>query len=470
MNYKFTAGVETHIELSTESKIFCPCAITFGQAPNTQCCEICTGQPGTLPKLNRKVVKYAVRAGAALECDIANVSEMARKNYFYPDLPKGYQITQYDKPLCTNGRLKLSDGSVIRIRRIHIEEDAGKLIYKNGDVLIDYNRAGVPLIEIVTEPDFTSPEQIREYLDKLRLIMLYLKISDCKMQEGSMRCDVNISVQKEGETKPGTKTEIKNINSLANVVKAADAEFRRQVGILSSGGSVTAQTMRYNADSNTIEPMRSKETEAEYRYFPEPDIKPIVLSDEYIAAVKDSVPELYNSVYDRFVNEYKLSKDDAEAIARYPLIANFADRLIAECGNAKMCANIILTQMFRFFEDENKKEKFILPISRKEFFHAAKACCEGDVSPNMTRQFFDTLMQGGSTADELLKDGRFKNADAADFEQIIDKIIAENPKIADDYVSGKQKALGALMGIVMKETDGKAEPKSVRNMIINKLI
>lgn len=323
MSYELVAGLETHVELSTKAKIFCQCTTEFGGDPNTHCCPICMGMPGTLPKLNKKVVEYAVKAGLATNCKIRNVSKMDRKNYTYPDLPKAYQISQFDKPICYDGYIKLSSGKNIRINRIHIEEDAGKLIHEGGDTYIDYNRGGVPLIEIVTEPDFRSIDEVIEYLEKLRLIMKYIGVSDVKMQEGSLRCDVNISARKKGDEKFGTRTEIKNMNSLNFIAKAMEYEFNRHVDILESGGVIDQETRRYDSALNITESMRDKEDEDDYRYFRDPDLVNIIISEEEINKLKVELPQLPDKKLDIFMNEYGLPKDDADLLIKYKKIAEY---------------------------------------------------------------------------------------------------------------------------------------------------
>ncbi len=290
MNYEIVCGIETHIELATRTKIFCGCTTEFGGEPNTHCCPVCTGQPGALPVLNQKVVEYAIKAGLALNCKINTKSHMDRKNYVYPDLPKAYQISQYDEPLCEKGYIELDSGKRIGIARIHIEEDAGKLIHEKGYTFIDYNRSGVPLIEIVSEPDISSAEEAKEYAEKLQLIMRYIGISDCKMQEGSMRCDVNLSLRKPGDSSLGVRTEIKNINSLSFIQKAVMAEAERQADILDAGGTVVQQTMRYDEATNTVTPMRDKENSEDYRYFPDPDILRFSIDEEKIEEIRKSLP------------------------------------------------------------------------------------------------------------------------------------------------------------------------------------
>lgn len=318
MKYEAVIGLEVHAELLTESKIFCGCTTKFGGEPNTHVCPVCLGLPGTLPVLNKKVVEYAVRAGLALNCTIANFSKMDRKNYFYPDLPKAYQISQYDLPLCSNGYVEIEvDGKVkkIGIKRIHIEEDAGKLLHENTDgSLVDYNRAGVPLIEIVSEPDMSTPEEAYQYLTKLKSILEYTEVSDCKMQEGSLRVDTNVSVRPVGSTELGTKIELKNLNSFRAVQKALEYEIKRQIKVLEEGGTIVQETRRWNEAKGITEPMRTKEEAHDYRYFPEPDLVPIIVTDEWKEEIRKSLPEMPHRKRERFISEYGLPEYDAKII------------------------------------------------------------------------------------------------------------------------------------------------------------
>lgn len=304
MKYELVAGFETHIELATDTKIFCSCSTAFGGAPNSHCCPVCIGLPGTLPKLNKKVVEYGIKAGLATHGKIANISKMDRKNYCYPDLSKAYQISQLYAPLTIGGYVELSSGKKIRLHHIHIEEDAGKLIHSHGDTYVDYNRGGVPLIEIVSEPDIRSIDEAREYVEKLQQVMRYIGISDCRMQEGSMRCDVNISVRPEGSEKLGTRTEIKNMNSISNIMKAMEYEYERQVDLIENGGKVVQETLRYDDVTNTTSSMRSKEDAHDYRYFRDPDLVTICVSDEEVEEIKSTLPELPTEKYKRYVSEY----------------------------------------------------------------------------------------------------------------------------------------------------------------------
>ncbi|MGN1050998.1 MAG: Asp-tRNA(Asn)/Glu-tRNA(Gln) amidotransferase subunit GatB, partial [Acutalibacteraceae bacterium] len=363
MKYELVAGFETHIELATNTKIFCSCTTEFGAEPNTHCCPICIGLPGTLPKLNKQVVRYAIMAGLATNCNIAEISKMDRKNYCYPDLPKAYQISQYDKPLCENGYVELSNGRKIRLNRIHIEEDAGKLIHNHGDTYVDYNRGGVPLIEIVSEPDIRSVDEAREYVEKLQQLMRYIGISDCKMQEGSMRCDVNISVRPVGSEGFGTRTEIKNMNSINNITKAMEYEFERQVDLIESGEKVVQETLRYDDSTNTTSSMRGKEDAHDYRYFRDPDLVTILVKSDEVEEIKNSLPELPAQKFDRYVNSLGLPESDASLLTKYRKTAEFFDEASDGLKNPKGVANFIIGQIFRTFHTEEDKEAFNIKIT-----------------------------------------------------------------------------------------------------------
>lgn len=359
MKYEMVAGLETHIELSTNTKIFCGCTTQFGGEPNTHCCPVCIGLPGTLPKLNRQVVNYAIMAGLATNCEIARISKMDRKNYCYPDLPKAYQISQYDMPLCLNGYVELSNGRKIRLTRIHIEEDAGKLIHSHGDTYVDYNRGGVPLIEIVSEPDIRSIEEAKEYVEKLQLIMKYIGISDCKMQEGSMRCDVNISVRPEGSDKLGTRTEIKNMNSITFMAKAMEYEFSRQVDLIENGGQVVQETLRYDEVTDTTSSMRGKEDAHDYRYFREPDLVTIHVTDEEVEALKRELPELPGAKLTRYTEELEIPRADAQLLTKYRNVAEYFEQASEGTKNPRTAANFIIGQVFRRMETTARKRNFM---------------------------------------------------------------------------------------------------------------
>ncbi len=468
MEYKMIIGLETHVELSTKTKIFCGCPIAFGGEPNTRCCPVCTGQPGALPLLNKAVVEYGIKAGLALHCKINHQSTMARKHYVYPDLPKGYQITQQEKPLCYDGTITLSDGTKIRINRIHIEEDAGKLIYKDDAIFIDYNRSGVPLIEIVTEPDFRSVKQVREYLEQLRLIMKYLHVSDCKMQEGSLRCDVNLSVCPRDSEEFGTRTEIKNINSLSFVEKAIESEYKRQVALLEQGERVVQQTMRYNEATNCAEPMRFKEETEDYRYFSEPDIPVLLISQEQIDKIKMTLPQLPEEKQNRYCTKWGLSAQDSRQLTKYQKISEYFEKMVQETGEPKLCANVILTHLFRFLNNEEEKEQADFPLSSLEFAVVVNLIAKGIISNQFIKQIVDTMAEQKQPFDALFDPSEFI-VDESETEKAVIAVIGQNKKMVADFQGGKEKALGALIGQVMRETKGKADAKTVEKKLREKL-
>lgn len=461
MSYRMTAGFETHVELKTKSKIFCNCKTDFGGEPNTHCCPVCVGLPGALPSLNKAVVEYAVKAGLALNCKISNLSYMDRKNYSYPDLPKAYQISQFDVPLCYGGFVELNSGKKIGITRIHIEEDAGKLVHKDGEILIDYNRAGVPLIEIVSEPHIESVEEAKEYVEKLRLIMRYIGVSDCKMQEGSMRCDVNISVSDSDAL--GTRTEIKNMNSLSFIAKAMEYESKRQIEVLKKGGKVIQETLGFDEKSGKTYSMRTKEDADDYRFFREPDLLPLHICDEDIEKIKGEIPELPQSKIKRYISELSLEEKDAELIVKYPKVAEFFEGTL-ECFYApKRAANLILGTIFAFLKSETLKEQFEVSISFKSFGELLKLMEEGKLSTSKGKLTLEQMLQSGKGVEELLSNDDLKAFDDTELEAFCKNVIEQNPKIVADYKGGKDKAIMALVGAVMRDTKGKAEADKVKN-------
>jgi len=457
MKYEMVAGFETHIELATNTKIFCSCTTQFGGDPNTHCCPICIGLPGTLPKLNKQVVKYAVMAGLATNCEIANISKMDRKNYCYPDLPKAYQISQYDKPLCEHGYVQLSSGKKIRLTRIHIEEDAGKLIHKRGDTYIDYNRGGVPLIEIVSEPDISSVEEAKEYVERLQQIMRFIGISDCKMQEGSMRCDVNISVRPEGSTQLGTRTEIKNMNSITFIGKAMEYEFGRQVDLIESGGKVEQQTLRYDDVTNTTSSMRGKEDANDYRYFRDPDLVTISVTDEEIDELRKMIPELPFEKAQRYADELGLNEKDAQNLAKYRKIAEFFEESCEGIKNPKTAANFIIGQIFRRLETENDKETFDIAINAQQLKELIKLIDDGKIKNNLAKTTLEKMLDTGKSAGEFISESDMAGMDDDTLITLCKKAVESNPKAVADFKNGKQKAIKSLVGFVMKESRGKAD-------------
>lgn len=457
MKYEMVAGFETHVELATNTKIFCGCTTQFGGEPNTHCCPVCIGLPGTLPKLNRQVVNYAVMAGLATNCEIAETAKMDRKNYCYPDLPKAYQISQFDMPLCKNGYIELSNGRIIRLERIHIEEDAGKLIHRHGDTLVDYNRGGVPLIEIVSKPDIRTVEEAKEYVEKLQLIMRYIGVSDCKMQEGSMRCDVNISVRPVGSEKLGTRTEIKNMNSIAFIAKAMEYEFERQVDLIESGGEVVQETLRYDDVTNTTSSMRGKEDANDYRYFRDPDLVTINVPRETVEKIKESLPELPDQKKARYIEELGLSETDAQLLTKYRRIAEYYEKAIDGTKNPKTAANFIIGQIFRRVENESAKDEFNVNVSADALNELIKMLDDGKIKMNLAKSTLDKMLDTGKRATELISESDMGGLDDAALLSLCEQAVAANENAVNDYKNGKEKAIKALVGFVMKNSRGKAD-------------
>ncbi len=463
-DYKLVIGLETHVELQTKSKIFCSCPTAFGAEPNTHCCPVCTGEPGSLPILNKEVLAYAVRAGLATNCRISRITHLDRKNYVYPDLPKAYQISQFDEPICVGGYVELDSGKRIRINHIHVEEDAGKLVHEDGYTYIDYNRGGVPLIEIVSEPDITDIAEAREYMEKLQITMRHIGVSDCKMQEGSMRCDVNISVHKEGEPL-GTRTEIKNMNSLSFMERALSYEYARQCDVLESGEKVVQETRRYNEGSQTTESMRSKEDAQDYRYFPEPDILTVEVSDEFVDAIRSAMPELPTALRKRYVEKYGLGETEADLIVKYKKIADFFNDC-ARQANPKLAANLILGQIFRGMQTEEEKEAFGIKVTPSQLAELVKLQDEGKINAQIARQTLKKMLEEGKDASAYLTEDDLKGVDSGAIDKLCAEAVAANARAVNDYRNGKTQAIKALVGYVMKATRGKADAGEAEKKII----
>lgn len=466
MKYEMVAGFETHIELATNTKIFCSCTTEFGGDPNTHCCPICIGLPGTLPKLNKQAVRYAIMAGLALNCEIANISKMDRKNYCYPDLPKAYQISQLYKPLCEHGYVQLSSGKKIRLNHIHIEEDAGKLVHKRGDTYVDYNRGGVPLIEIVSEPDIRSVDEAKEYVERLQQIMRYIGVSDCKMQEGSMRCDVNISVRPAGSEKLGTRTEIKNMNSVTFIGKAMEYEFARQVDLIESGGKVVQETLRYDDVSNTTSSMRGKEDANDYRYFRDPDLVTISVTDEEIDELREKIPELPMVKQERYIEQLGLSEKDAQNISKYRKIAEFFESACDGVKNPKTVSNFIIGQIFRRLETEADKEEFKIAITAQQLNELVKLIDAGKVKNNLAKSTLEKMLDTGNGVKEFISEKDMAGMDEGALSELCQKAVDANPNAVADYKNGKEKAIKAVVGFVMKESRGRADASAAEAKIL----
>ncbi len=464
MSYQLVCGIETHIELATKTKIFCGCTTQFGGEPNTHCCPVCTGQPGALPVLNKKVIEYAVRAGLAVHCDINNNSHMDRKNYVYPDLPKAYQISQFDEPVCENGYVELDSGKKIRIERIHIEEDAGKLVHDGGYTYVDYNRGGVPLIEIVSMADISSAEEAREYAEKLQLIMRNVGVSDCKMQEGSMRCDVNVSIHQPGEPW-GTRTEIKNINSLSNIVRAIELETERQEDILDSGEKVIQSTMRYDAGSDTVYVLRTKENADDYRYFPEPDILRFYISPEMVEDIRASLPELPDAKLKRYVQDMGLPENNARLIYKYRNVTKFFDDAVNAGASPNNVLNMIIGTIYATLQTEEDKENFEIKTTSAQLAALVKLIDEKKIRANRAKEVLSKMLENGADVTEFIKEEDLAGLSDDDLRTLCQGAIDANPKAVEDIKNGKDKAINVMFGYVMKNSRGKADVKKAEAII-----
>ena len=473
-DYEVIIGLEVHAELSTKTKIFCSCPTKFGAAPNTQTCPICMAMPGTLPVLNEKVVEYAVKAGLATNCEISRDSKNDRKNYFYPDLPKAYQISQFDKPLCEHGYVEIDteEGKKkIRLTRIHIEEDAGKLNHDDfgGGSLVDLNRAGVPLIEIVSEPDIRSSEEAEKYLRKLKSILEYIEVSDCKMQEGSLRADVNVSVRKKGDTKLGTRTEMKNMNSFKSITRAIEYEVDRQIDVLEDGGIIEQETLRWDDVSGKTFPMRDKEDAQDYRYFPDPDLVAIKLSEEYIENIKKSLPELPESRKQRYLEEYKLSEKDANIITSSKYLSDLFEGAIKICNNPKAVNNWIISDISRIL-NETEMEPIEIPFDSKQLAKLVMLIDKGTISSSIAKKVLVEMFEHPRDPEDIIDEkGWVQISDEGAIKDVVLKVLEANPQSVADYKGGKDKALGYLVGQAMKETRGKANPKMLNKMFLEEL-
>ena len=463
--YELVAGLETHVELATKTKIFCGCTTAFGAEPNTHCCPVCIGLPGTLPLLNEQVVNYAILAGLATNCEISEYSKMDRKNYCYPDLPKAYQISQYDMPLCKNGYIPLSNGRKIRITRIHIEEDAGKLIHERGNTYVDYNRGGVPLIEIVSEPDIRSAEEAREYVETLQLIMRHIGVSDCKMQEGSLRCDVNISVRPKGSETLGTRTEIKNMNSFTFMARAMQYEMERQIDLLESGETVRQETLRYLPDENRTEPMRGKEDAHDYRYFREPDLVPIHVTRERVEALRKQLPESPTEKFRRYTEELGLPQADAQLLVKYRRVAEYFEAASKETKSPKTAANCILGPIFSRLSTEEEKETFELPVSPEALRELIALFDAGKIRMNLLRATLEKMLDTGKPASAFLTETDLAGIDDQTLQTLCQTAVQSNEKAVQDFRAGKEKALKVLLGQIMKATKGRADAVKAESLI-----
>jgi aspartyl-tRNA(Asn)/glutamyl-tRNA(Gln) amidotransferase subunit B len=468
MKYETVIGLEVHVELATSTKIFCGCENKFGGGPNTHCCPVCIGMPGVLPVLNEKVVEYAAKAGLALNCQIADFSKMDRKGYYYPDLPKAYQISQFDLPICKGGWLDIEtkEGAKrIRITRIHMEEDAGKLLHEAcAGTAVDYNRCGVPLIEIVTEPDLRGAEETRVFLETLKAIMQYTGVSDCKMQEGSLRCDVNISVREAGSDKLGTRTEMKNLNSFSAVYRAVETESARQIEVLEEGGVIRQETRRFDDAKGKSSPMRGKEEAHDYRYFPDPDLVPVTLTNTRITEIRASLPELPAAKKQRYIEQLGLPEYDAGVLTAERSIALFFEGCIALGGDAKKLSNLIMTDLLRLLKEDSISPDDN-PVTPEQLVATLRLADEGKINITVAKSVFEEVFRsGGSPAEIVERKGLAQINDTDAIRTLIREIISSNPGPMADYKGGKKKALTFFVGQVMKAMGGKANPKTVNEI------
>ena len=473
--YEVVIGLEVHAELSTKTKIFCSCSTTFGAEPNTHTCPICMGMPGTLPVLNEKVVEYAVKAGLATNCEIERNSKNDRKNYFYPDLPKAYQISQFDKPLCNNGYIEIEDDEgnkkKVRLLRIHIEEDAGKLNHDEfaGGSLVDLNRAGVPLIEIVSEPDLRSSGEADRYLKKLKSILEYIEVSDCKMQEGSLRADVNVSVRKVGDTKFGTRTEMKNLNSFSAIARAIEGEMERQIDLIEDGKKVVQETRRWDDDKEYSYPMRSKEDAQDYRYFPEPDLTPIVISDEWLDEIRSRQPEFRDEKQARYKEQFGLPEYDINIITEDKTLTDLFESCIELGAAAKEVSNWIMGDIMRLLK-EKEMEASDIHFSPANLVKMIQMIESGAINRKVAKKVFEAIFDEDVDPEVYVEENGLKTVnDEGALRKVIEEIVANNPKSVEDYKAGKKKAMGFFVGQTMRAMKGKADPAMV-NQILKEML
>jgi len=471
-DFEVVMGLEVHVELSTATKIFCGCSAAFGALPNTQVCRVCLGLPGALPVLNEKVVDAAIKAGIATNCEIAAYGKQDRKNYFYPDLPKAYQISQYDLPICYGGYIDVEvrgETRRIGITRIHIEEDAGKLVHDSEGTLIDYNRGGVPLIEIVSEPDFRSAEEVGAYLKKLRAILIYAGISNCKMNEGAFRCDVNLSVRQRGSSEFGIRTEMKNLNSFNFIQKAIEHEAQRQIALVTSGGKVVQETRRWDQTAGKSISMRTKEDAHDYRYFPDPDLMPIVISSERISHLASELPQMPDTRKAYYIQHYGLSAYDAEQLVSSRAIADYFERAAAGCDNVKLLSNVMTTEIFRLLGDQEGDES-IPPFDAADLKDLVNRIEDETIHMGIGKKVISAMWAGGGHPDAIIEAQDLKQiGDAKVLRVVIDEVVEANAKAVMEYRDGKDKAFQSLIGQVMAKTKGKANPRLVHDLLENQI-
>ncbi len=477
MEYEPVIGLEVHAQLLTGSKIFCGCSTAFGEEPNTLTCPVCTGQPGSLPVLNRKAVEYAIKLGLATSCRITPYSIFARKNYFYPDLPKGYQISMYERPLAVDGVIEVAienQKKKIKIIRIHMEEDAGKL--KHGETLetaafsyVDFNRTGVPLVEIVSGPDIRSPEEAGDYLRKLRAILQYLEICTGNMEEGSFRCDANVSVRPKGQKELGTRAEVKNMNSFKHVEKALEYEIKRQIAVLDGGEKIVQETRLWDANEGITVSMRGKEEAHDYRYFPDPDLVPLKIDEGWVDEIRKSLPELPGEKKDRFVRQYQIPEYDAEILTSTKAMANYYEECVRLLPEPKTVSNWMMGDLLKELK-RDEREIDQCPVTPRHLSEMLSMVKAGTISGKIAKDVFEEMYQTGERPETIVKEkGWNQILDEGEIERAISKAMETNPKQVEDYRNGKDKLFGFFVGEVMKQTKGKANPKLVNDILKKKL-
>ena len=474
MEYETVIGLEVHCQLKTNTKVWCSCDADYdNKEPNTAVCPICTGQPGALPKLNEKVLDYAIKAALALGCEINRESYFDRKNYFYPDSPKNYQITQFFKPYAENGVLKITTNSgkeaSVGIERIQIEEDTAKSIHTASETLLNYNRASVPLIEIISKPEIKNAEEAYAYLNTLKDRLKYTKVSDVSMELGSLRCDANVSVRKKGETKLGTRTETKNLNSFKAVVKAIEYETNRQIEVLENGGRVVQETRLWDEENAVTKPMRSKEEAMDYRYFPEPDLPAIIITESRLSNVKDGMPEFADEKAKRFINEYKLNEMEAATLSSEQELAEYYEEVVKVSDDARLAANWVLTEILRVLKEKNISiEEF--SVDPENIGKLIKLIKADTISSKIAKDVFEILLSENKDPEIIVKEkGLVQITDNSEIEKIVEQVLAENPQSVEDYKAGKSNALKYLVGQSMRLSKGKANPQMINEMILARL-
>jgi len=481
MEYELIICFETHVELNTGTKLFCECPVKYNASPNSSICPVCTGQPGALPVLNKKAVEYAVKAGLALNCKINNLSRFARKNYFYPDLPKGYQISQFERPFCEDGYLEITgdDGEPyqVGIKRIHLEEDAGKLIHSSDSFdeadysLVDYNRSSVPLLEIVTDHErnpMRSLTEAKAYLEKVRQTLKYIEISECAMEKGQLRCDVNISIRKKGEQEFGNRSEVKNMSSFKFIMDALKYEISRQKDILESGKKVTQETRLFDESKKITRPMRSKEDAPDYRYFPDPDLLEVELDEDFISSISEAMPELPDQKLEILIEKYKIPKNDAITLTKDKSVSDYFLDCVSTCEDNHKLSNWIINDLFRYTNDASISISDC-PVKPEDMSRLINLMARGELTESIGKTVLSEMFKTGEGPDKIIEEKDLKPvSDDSLIESIVDEVMQENPEAVSQIKSGETKPIDFLMGQVMRKTKGKANPKAVRKKIIEK--